>query len=80
MYSHNFPDAEKVLITDNINKLHGANIPDVILATASFPCNDLSLAGSLSGIDGAQSGTFRHFIRILEKLRIRKTSIVCGRM
>src|SRR5438067_1245788 len=72
MYSHNFSDSETVLIPDDINKLSGAGIPDVILATASFPCNDLSLAGSRGGIDGVQSGAFWHFIRILEEMGVRK--------
>lgn len=76
MYSHNFSDAEKVLIPDDINKLHGTSIPDVLLATASFPCNDLSLAGSLNGIDGAQSGAFWPFIRILKEMGARRPPLV----
>jgi len=76
MYRQNFPDADEVLSPANINLLHGHNIPDVLLATASFPCNDLSLAGSRGGIDGAQSGAFWHFIKILEEMGVRKPPIV----
>ncbi|HXM61953.1 MAG TPA: DNA (cytosine-5-)-methyltransferase [Terriglobales bacterium] len=48
-----------------------ARIPDrpVDLATASFPCVDLSLAGNLRGFSGSQSGAFYGFIKVMKKLR-----------
>ncbi len=45
----------------SVNDLPGE--PD--LAWASFPCQDLSLAGSGAGLDGERSGTFRPFWRLL---------------
>jgi DNA (cytosine-5)-methyltransferase 1 len=39
------------------------------LATASFPCVDLSLAGNLKGLSGSQSGAFYGFIKVMKKLR-----------
>lgn len=39
------------------------------LAWASFPCQDLSLAGSGAGLDGDRSGTFWPFWRLIEGLR-----------
>ena len=39
------------------------------LAWASFPCQDLSLAGSGEGLDGARSGTFWPFWRLMNSLR-----------
>jgi DNA (cytosine-5)-methyltransferase 1 len=39
------------------------------LATASFPCVDLSLAGNLRGFDGEQSGTFYGFLKVLRALK-----------
>jgi DNA (cytosine-5)-methyltransferase 1 len=54
IYRHNFPDADQVLVEGDVHKLTGKGIPTVTLATASFPCNDLSLAGSWRGIDGAE--------------------------
>ena len=39
------------------------------LATASFPCVDLSLAGNLKGFSGEQSGAFNGFTRVLGSLR-----------
>jgi DNA (cytosine-5)-methyltransferase 1 len=41
----------------------------VDLATASFPCVDLSLAGNLKGFSGIESGAFYGFIKVLKKLR-----------
>lgn len=48
-----------------------ARIParPVDLATASFPCVDLSLAGNLKGLTGEDSGAFYGFIKVLKKLR-----------
>jgi DNA (cytosine-5)-methyltransferase 1 len=39
------------------------------LAWASFPCQDLSLAGPGGGLDGERSGTFWPFWRLIEGLR-----------
>ncbi|MEM9751563.1 MAG: DNA (cytosine-5-)-methyltransferase, partial [Pseudomonadota bacterium] len=38
------------------------------LAWASFPCQDLSLAGARGGLQGARSGAFFAFVRLLEGL------------
>lgn len=38
------------------------------LVWASFPCQDLSLAGAGAGLDGARSGTFWPFWSLMEKL------------
>jgi DNA (cytosine-5)-methyltransferase 1 len=38
------------------------------LAWASFPCQDLSLAGSGAGLNGERSGTFWPFWRLVQKL------------
>jgi DNA (cytosine-5)-methyltransferase 1 len=48
-----------------------ARIPEqrVELATASFPCVDLSLAGNLKGLSGNQSGSFHGFVKVMTKLR-----------
>lgn len=39
------------------------------LASASFPCVDLSLAGNLKGFEGEQSGAFYGFLKVLAALR-----------
>lgn len=38
------------------------------LAWASFPCQDLSLAGPRSGLNGERSGVFYQFLRLIEAL------------
>jgi DNA (cytosine-5)-methyltransferase 1 len=42
---------------------------DIDLATASFPCVDLSLAGNLKGFAGDQSGAFNGFTKVLAALK-----------
>ena len=46
------------------------------LATASFPCTDLSLAGHWKGFAGEHSSTFFGFTKILEQLGDRKPAVV----
>ena len=46
------------------------------LATASFPCTDLSLAGHWKGFAGEHSSTFFGFTKILEELGDRKPAVV----
>ncbi len=40
----------------SIADIEGAALPNASLAWASFPCQDLSLAGLTEGIHGARSG------------------------
>ncbi len=45
------------------------NLPDVAdLAWASFPCQDLSLAGAGAGLKGERSGTFWSFWELMQAL------------
>jgi DNA (cytosine-5)-methyltransferase 1 len=46
------------------------------LATASFPCNDLSLAGGRKGLAGSQSSAFWGFVDVLRKLGERRPPLV----
>ncbi len=48
----------------------------VFLATASFPCTDLSLAGNWEGFEGDHSSTYFGFIRVLQSLGGHKPKIV----
>lgn len=53
----------------DIAAVQASSLPrDASLAWASSPCTDLSLAGARAGLAGAQSGTFWHFIRLMEEL------------
>lgn len=46
------------------------------LATASFPCTDLSLAGHWQGFEGDHSSTYFGFIRALQALGAHKPKLV----
>ncbi|KXP13894.1 DNA cytosine methyltransferase [Tsukamurella pseudospumae] len=70
MYEAQFgeSDTEHFALGD-IGKVEADALPtDASLAWASSPCTDLSLAGNRAGFAGEQSGTFWHFIRLLEEL------------
>ena len=68
MYRDHFGDTGEFIVED-IHKLKSSQIPSVSLATASFPCNDLSLAGARHGLAGAQSSAFWGFIDILKSMK-----------
>jgi len=68
MYIDHFGDTGEFVVGD-IHKLKASEIPSVGLATASFPCNDLSLAGSRQGLAGTQSSAFWGFIDILKAMK-----------
>lgn len=70
IYSKNFGNDH--LRVENIANLYASEIPDVSLITASFPCQDLSLAGNRQGLAGNRSGTFFEFMRILKELATKK--------
>lgn len=67
------------LLVEDINKIASAVLPGTAdLAWASFPCQDLSLAGNRAGLDGTRSGTFWGFINLIRELRLqnRKPSMI----
>lgn len=75
MYQDHFGDSEEFVLGD-VHKLDASRIPDIALATASFPCNDLSLAGARRGLAGDQSSTFWGFVEALTKMRERRPPMV----
>jgi DNA (cytosine-5)-methyltransferase 1 len=65
IYRENWGDGE--LKTADIKSLKPADVPSTArLAWASFPCQDLSLAGGGAGLKGDRSGTFWPFWRLME--------------
>ncbi|MDR1062128.1 MAG: DNA cytosine methyltransferase [Clostridiales bacterium] len=66
VYRANFTSEHFVL--DDIANVNGANLPGAHLSWASFPCQDLSLAGSIGGIDAARSGLVWEWLRILREM------------
>jgi DNA (cytosine-5)-methyltransferase 1 len=76
MYRVNFADAEQHFLLGDIHDLPASDVPTVALATASFPCNDLSLAGSRDGLQGKNSSAFWGFIDVLRGLKNRRPPLV----
>lgn len=76
LYKAHFQDDSEHFLLGDIHQLREEDIPNVSLATASFPCTDLSLAGRREGLSGKQSSAFWGFIRILENLGERRPPIV----
>lgn len=60
----------------DIHDIAPDDIPSVTLATASFPCNDLSLAGSRAGLAGKHSGAFWGLVNLLEGMGPRRPPLV----
>lgn len=77
MYDAQFADAgNHALQLGDIGELTSADVPSgAALAWASSPCTDLSLAGARAGLEGGQSGTFWHFIRILEEMGDQRPAV-----
>jgi len=81
-YAANFGGADYVL--GDVRDVAGDDVPTVELATASFPCTDLSLAGNRDGL-GESAGShvradgssmFWEFARVLHELGSRRPPVV----
>lgn len=71
-YEGHFGRTDQHFVLDDIHRLPADDVPTVSLATASFPCTDLSLAGGREGIHGRESSAFWGFTRILERMGDRR--------
>ena len=68
MYTGFFPDAKAHYVVGDIFDIDPAIVPSTTLATCSFPCIDLSLAGNMNGMmNGNHSSAFWGFMKILTK-------------
>jgi DNA (cytosine-5)-methyltransferase 1 len=75
MYAAHFKDANEHYKVQDIFSICLTDIPNTLLATASFPCIDLSLAGNLGGISGRHSSAFWGFTHILDS-QVNKPKLV----
>ena len=55
-------------ILDDIKNIKGSVLPFANLSWASFPCQDLSLAGSIGGIHASRSGLVWEWLRVLDEM------------
>jgi len=74
MYAAKFGDDHFHL--KDIHELDPDDIPDCDLYTASFPCNDLSIAGKWAGLNGSASKAYWGFIKLLEKKGDKRPPLV----
>lgn len=76
MYETQFGVEDGSFALGDIGEIDVSSLPrDAALAWASSPCTDLSLAGGRAGLHGAESGTFWHFIRLLEELEAERPKV-----
>ncbi len=71
--SRHFPDAAQLV--GDVRSLDPARLPAVDLLTAGFPCQDLSVAGSQAGLDGARSGLYSEVLRFTKAIRPERVLI-----
>jgi len=76
MYRGHYADADAHFHLGDVHAISPIDIPAVALATASFPCNDLSLAGARRGLAGQQSGAFWGFVRAIKGMGNRRPPLV----
>lgn len=53
----------------DVSKIHGGDLPPVDIITFGSPCQDMSIAGKRSGLDGSRSSLFYEAIRIVKEMR-----------
>jgi DNA (cytosine-5)-methyltransferase 1 len=65
-YKANFRDSQAHLDERDIHEIKAEEVPSVSLATACFPCTDLSLAGAQRGLEpGTESSAYLKFTALL---------------
>ena len=53
----------------DVSSLNGAELPPVDIITFGSPCQDMSIAGKRSGLDGSRSSLFYEAVRIIKEMR-----------
>lgn len=76
MYRAQFPDCDGHFVLDDIRNVDIRALPHVDMATASFPCTDLSLAGARAGLAGDHSSALWPFLELLHKLDHMRPKLV----
>lgn len=52
----------------DVSKINGADVPPVDIITFGSPCQDMSVAGKRSGLDGERSSLFYQAVRIVKEM------------
>lgn len=74
IYAQNFDAADFHL--GDVHQVSADSIPDCDLFTASFPCNDLSIAGAMKGLHAGQSSAFWGFLNVVRQMQQRRPRVI----
>lgn len=66
--ARHWPDAERF---DDVRTVGRGNLAPVDVICGGFPCQDISTLGGQAGLDGARSGLWRDFSRVVGEVRPR---------
>ena len=55
----------------DVSAQNGADLPPVDIITFGSPCQDMSVAGKRSGLDGERSALFYQAVRIVKEMRCK---------
>ena len=61
---------------NSITEINGTDIPTARVSWASFPCQDLSLAGKIEGINGKRSGLVWQWLKVMDEMAEKPPIIV----
>ena len=76
-YKENLGVQELTPDARDIHDVAATDVPTVALATACFPCTDLSLAGAQRGLEpGTESSAYLKFTAILRQMKFRRPPFV----
>ena len=67
---------EDRFVLEDICNVSGRNLPAAHLSWASFPCQDLSLAGLSGGIHASRSGLVWEWLRVMREMPVRPKLLV----
>ncbi|WP_350997951.1 DNA cytosine methyltransferase [Shewanella sp. TB7-MNA-CIBAN-0143] len=74
VFAANHP--QQIFHLGSIENIKGTVLPNHELSWASFPCQDLSLAGNMKGIESDRSGMVWQWLRILDEMSYRPSIVV----
>lgn len=66
-----------VLHVGDVADVRGSDLPEASLSWASFPCQDLSLAGNIDGIYSDRSGLVWQWLRVLDEQGDAAPRVIC---
>lgn len=66
-----------VLFVGDIKDVAGSELPSAVLSWASFPCQDLSLAGNIGGIQAERSGLVWQWLRVIDEQGCHAPRVIC---